>query len=1026
MKKRLLLAILLPIPALAVQWALWRWLSPFVWFLFFPTVFFSARLGGLRGGLCSAILSTLLVWFFFIPPQLSWKFDNPANMYSAGLFLLMGYLFSDSQERLRRERDKTRSALAATRSANDKITQLYEKTMELDEIKTRFFANVSHELRTPLTLIISPLSRRLARPPAAGENRLEDEMMLRSAQQLHHQVSDLLDIAKLEAGSMGMEYTRTDIAALTRLTAMQFDSLAREKAIGYTLDLPPQLEVEIDAPKFERILLNLLSNAFKFIPAGGHIVLRLQQQDSALRLEVEDDGDGIPADLQEAVFERFRQVDGGSEKRFDGTGLGLAIVKEFAELHGGSAHVETAASGGALFVVSLPQLAPAGTRLQDSVAATHAVAPWAGATAGRTQAAKAADAAGPHAPLILVVEDNPDMRAYIVDSLRPNYRVTSARDGGEGLRLAQRHAPDLIVSDIMMPEVGGERMVAELRRIPDLADVPIIILSARIDDALRIRLLENAVQDYLTKPFMMDELLARIATLLAARKRFTDSETRFEATFEQAAMGIALLAPDGRWLRVNPALCSIVGYAWHELMELTFQDITLPDDLDLDLANVRQLLSGAIPSYTLEKRYLRKQGDIVWVNLTVALVRREDGSPDYFISMVENIQARKQAEAALTQSEAELRAAQRMAGIGHWSWDVTTGVHVWSDEIYRIYGRDPAWPPAAYPEVTQYFAADSWARLAAAVEKGLALGIAYECDAEVIRPDGERRWIIARGEATRATDGTILGLHGTVQDISERKRAEEEIRRLNTDLERRVQERTAELSAANLELDSFAYSVSHDLRAPLRAMNGFAQALHEDYGPLLPDEGRQYLDEIAGASRKMGELINGMLVLSRCTRGELRHDPIDISALATHLLQDLVRDTPGRQVEWQVAPGLHARGDVRMIEVVLRNLLDNAWKYTAKTPAPTIRMYAGTLGGLAGFCVEDNGAGFRMEHAEQLYQPFRRLHRQDEFPGIGIGLATVQRILHRHGGEIRAEAAVGAGATFCFSLPGVGTTGDAA
>jgi PAS domain S-box-containing protein len=1015
---RLLQAAALPFLALALQWTLWRWLSPFVWFLFFPAVFFSARLGGLAGGLVSTVLSTLIVWFFFMSPQLSWKFDNPANMYSAVVFLLMGYLLGDSQERLRREQRKTALALDETRAANARITQLYQKTLELDELKTRFFANVSHELRTPLTLILSPLNRRLTQPSADAETRHEDEMMLRNARQLYRHVSDLLDVAKLEAGAMSMDYARVDVAALARQVAAQFDSLAREKTIVYTLALPPQLSAEVDGAKVERILLNLLSNAFKFVDAGGHVSLCVDEDGEALRLAVGDDGPGIPPDQREAVFERFRQLDGSSARRVGGTGLGLAIVREFAGLHSGSVCVGDAPGGGALFEVRLPRQAPAGVAVVPATDATSTAGEnWPIETPRPAPAGAVAGGADRSAPLILIVEDNGDMCDFIAGTLRPLYRVASAGNGREGLALAHALHPDLIVSDIMMPVLDGTEMVRALRRQPEFDDVPIIMLSARSDEALRIHLLEGAVQDYLTKPFMVDELLARIATRLAARKRLTDSEARFEATFEQAAMGIALLAPDGRWLRVNPALCRIVGYSEAELMTLSFQDLTFPDDLDIDLDRVGQLLAGTIPSYTLEKRYLRKQGDIVWSNLTVALVRHDDGRPAYFISMVENIQARKEAQAALTASEADLRAAQRLAGIGRWSWDVATDCHVWSEEIYRIYGRDPTLPPARYPEVAQYFTAESWARLAAAVEQGIANGAAYQCDAEVVRPDGTRRWITARGEADCAADGAVLNLHGTVQDISERKHAEEEIRRLNTDLERRVEERTAELTAANHELDSFAYSVSHDLRAPLRAMNGFSQALLEDYGASLDGEARLYLDEIGDASRKMGELIDGMLVLSRCTRGELRRDDIDLTALAKRELEDLARDTPGRRVDWQVEPGLHARADQRMIEVVLRNLLGNAWKYTSRSDAPRIRVYAGAVDGLAGFCVADNGAGFQMEHAEQLYQPFRRLHRQDEFPGIGVGLATVQRILHRHGGEIRARATVGAGATFCFTLP---------
>ncbi len=263
-------------------------------------------------------------------------------------------------------------------------------------------------------------------------------------------------------------------------------------------------------------------------------------------------------------------------------------------------------------------------------------------------------------------------------------------------------------------------------------------------------------------------------------------------------------------------------------------------------------------------------------------------------------------------------------------------------------------------------------------------------------------------------------------NVRRRRRAEEDIRSLNADLEQRVALRTAELTAANQELDSFAYAVSHDLRAPLRAMSGFSQALLEDYAHRLDGEAKNFLQQIGIASRKMGDLIAGMLALSRSTRGELRRVPIDLSALASRILSELARHEPGRVLSIAIEPGLTLDGDASMIEAAMENLLCNAWKYTSKTPSPTIRVYSGVLepNGKGerdicecGICIGDNGAGFDMAHAGQLFQPFRRLHRQEEFPGIGIGLATVQRIIHRHGGQIRAQAIPGGGATFCFSLP---------
>ena len=252
-----------------------------------------------------------------------------------------------------------------------------------------------------------------------------------------------------------------------------------------------------------------------------------------------------------------------------------------------------------------------------------------------------------------------------------------------------------------------------------------------------------------------------------------------------------------------------------------------------------------------------------------------------------------------------------------------------------------------------------------------------------------------------------------VEDVTERLRAEAQVRALNRTLETRVSVRTRELTQANEELESFAYSVSHDLRAPLRSIDGFSRLLRERYGEALDETGRGYLDRVRNATARMDDLIDAILKVSRVGRSELKPRPTDLSRLAEEIVSELREQEPGRRVDVRIEPGLVAWADPALARNLLQNLLDNAWKFTAATTAPSIRLYRDEHS----FVVEDNGAGFDPNYANKLFRPFQRLHPQQEFAGHGIGLATVRRVLERHGGSIRAEGNPGEGARFIFVFP---------
>ncbi len=295
-------------------------------------------------------------------------------------------------------------------------------------------------------------------------------------------------------------------------------------------------------------------------------------------------------------------------------------------------------------------------------------------------------------------------------------------------------------------------------------------------------------------------------------------------------------------------------------------------------------------------------------------------------------------------------------------------------------------------------------------------GLVKDYPLEIKHRNGHITPVLYNAAVYRDETGKVTGVFAAARDITERKRAEEEIQKLNRELEQRVIERTAELEAANRELEAFAYSVSHDLRAPLRSIDGFSLALLEDHADILDAAGKDYLQRVRAAATKMGQLIDALLKLSRLTRGELKRAAVDLGALARSAAEELKRSEPERRVEFVVADKMIAEGDPVMLQVVIENLLANAWKFTRRREVARIECGLTHIDGRPVYFVKDNGTGFDMAYSDKLFSAFQRLHASTEYPGLGIGLATVQRIIHRHGGRVWAEGEVEKGATVYFTL----------
>lgn len=383
----------------------------------------------------------------------------------------------------------------------------------------------------------------------------------------------------------------------------------------------------------------------------------------------------------------------------------------------------------------------------------------------------------------------------------------------------------------------------------------------------------------------------------------------------------------------------------------------------------------------------------------------------------------KKAEEALKKSEHSLREAQRIAHIGNWEWDMEKDYVYRSDEVFEIFGRAKG-EFDSYEDYLKAMHPDDREAVIMKFREAIDKERSYSVDARIIRGDGAGRIVHIQGEVLRDASGKTVRMAGTVQDITERKQAEDEVTKLNRELERRVEERTLELKQANedlasakTEIETFTYSVAHDLRSPLRLIDGFTKLLLKKQLDRLDHEGRDHLERIRASARRMGQLIDDLMNLSFVMRAEVVSSAVDLSAIALSIASDLEKADPERKTNFVIEEGLAVRGDERLLRMVVENLMGNAWKFTSKKDGPRIEFRrCGEEDAKDVFCVRDNGVGFNMAHSDRLFHPFQRLHSQDEFPGTGIGLVTVKQIVQRHGGRVWAEGKTGEGAVFYFTL----------
>jgi PAS domain S-box-containing protein len=519
------------------------------------------------------------------------------------------------------------------------------------------------------------------------------------------------------------------------------------------------------------------------------------------------------------------------------------------------------------------------------------------------------------------------------------------------------------------------------------------------------------------------ELFSTIANMLgtAIEQKRADlalkmSERRYRELLTNVSEGVGISDLDENILFANHALANILNFTPEELVGMNLRELVDANGISKLEQQTMQIMND-IPS-TYEISFIKRNGEKRLCRVSAVPSRDNNNVIDSAVAIVTDITDQVKAEEALKESEVRFRSIFEATPVGMHLYEfsddgqlILMDANRAADMVLRT-GHDQLIGKSIDFALQQKQMPPSTIEHCYEV---MRTGMAWSSEQFMKRND-----VVVGGMQIQVFRTSPRTMVTSFLDISERVVAETEVRKLNEELSRRVEERTAELAAANKELEAFAYSVSHDLRTPLRTIDGFSQALLEDYSEYVDETGKDYLKRLRAGANRMSLLIEDILSLSRVTRSEMERTSVDLSEVAHEVVDDIRELEPEREIDIQIAKTSPVRCDRRLMKIVLQNLLGNAWKFTRKTEKPRIEFCAEEHNGKSTFIVRDNGAGFDMKYMEKLFAPFQRLHLPEEFEGSGIGLATVMRIMNRHGGTIWAESEINRGATFYFTLPEVG------
>ena len=632
---------------------------------------------------------------------------------------------------------------------------------------------------------------------------------------------------------------------------------------------------------------------------------------------------------------------------------------------------------------------------------------------------------------ILLVEDEPSDAALVEQELRKGgLQFTLQRVETEAeYRRALGQPLDLILSDHDLPTFNGLAALAIAKEKAE--DVPFIFVTGSVGEEVAIQSLRDGASDYVRKRKLSALVPAVGRALQAAEERrrrhaaeeaWRRSEERFRMLVEHVSdYAIYMLDADGRVITWNEGAERIEGYRADEIIGQHFSRL-FPDE-DVVRHKPQHTLDLASKEGRSEEEgwRVRKDGRPFWARVIVTALRNEAGELYGFARVLQDLTERKRTEENLRRSEEQLRLL--VEGVQDYAiclLDADGRVTSWNSASERIEGYRSDDLVGRHFSLVFNQEDQRQGRPQQAIETAAAQRH-FEGEFWLVRKDASGYWANVVLSALRADDGRLIGFTEVIRNITERKRCQDEIQRWSSELEQRVNQRTAQLEAANKELEAFSYSVSHDLRAPLRHIEGFIGMLRENAGKNLNEHQQQILQVIDVSAKKMDRLIDELLAFSRTARAEMLQQKVNMATVVEQARNELRSQTGGRKIKWIIPPLPEVDGDPAMLRQVLINLLSNALKYTAQRVHTDIEVGCSQSEREHVFFVRDNGVGFDPDYTYKLFGVFQRLHPAHEFPGTGIGLAIVRRIIARHGGRTWAEGKIDHGATFYFSIPKSGT-----